>query len=59
MKADFSTTIPVLSPTPFEPDERAEISWTIFRRRMKPERDSCPVAAPEKKKPTEYKLRNS
>lgn len=49
----------LLSPTPSEPDDRAEISWTIFRRRTKPDRDSCPVADSEKKKPTKYKLRNS
>lgn len=44
MRAAFSTTILVLSHTAFELDDRAEISWTIFRSRMKLDRDSCPVA---------------
>lgn len=48
-----------LSHTPNESDDRAEISWTIFRSKMKPDRDSCRVAHSGKKKPSEYELRTA
>lgn len=58
MRADFPATILVLSHTAFEPDDRAEISCTIFRSRMKLE-TAAQWRTSEKKKPIKYKLRNS
>lgn len=56
--ADFSTTVLVLSPTPFEPDGRVEISW-LYLEEWNLIETAAQWQTQEKRKPTKYQLRNS